>query len=128
MVFLTPADLAPFAAVDQAKAQAMIDDASALAVLVAPCLSTTLSDVQRAAVLAILRGVVLRWNEAGTGALQAQAAGPFSQTVDTRQQRRGMFFPSEISQLQSVCATSGGAYTVSLAGPDPVATVDLGWA
>ena len=120
MAFLDPIDLEPFATIDLAKAQAMIDDAEAMAVLAAPCI-TAPTFTNAAAVRAILRGAVIRWNEAGSGALQAQSAGAFSQTLDTRQERRGMFWPSEIVQLQSLCANAqGGAYSVSLAGPDAV--------
>ena len=118
MAFLTTDDLLPFATIDEAKAQAMIDDAEAMAVLAAPCIAAV-GFTNSAAVKAILRGAVLRWNEAGTGALQAQTAGPFGQTLDTRQERRGMFWPSEITQLQGLCS-SGSVYTTSLAGPDPV--------
>lgn len=129
MYFLTPDDLAPFATIDEAKAQAMIDDAEAMAVLVAPCITT--SDFANAAVVtAILRGAVLRWHDSGSGALSAQAAGPFSQTLDTRQQRRAMFWPTEIAQLQSLCDLGASVYTVSLAGPDPDPDADpfcLGW-
>lgn len=117
MAFLTPEDLAPFATIDEAKALAMIEDAEAMATLVAPCIDTTGFE-NVAAARAILRGAVLRWNEAGSGALQAQTAGPFGQTLDTRQERRGMFWPSEILQLQNLCADTGGVYSVSLAGPD----------
>lgn len=101
-VTLTPADLAPFATIDAAKAQAMIDDAIAMAVRVAPCIleSTFAHD---AAAKAILRGAVLRWHDAGTGALTQQGAGPFQVSYDNRQQRRGMFWPSEITQLQELC-------------------------
>jgi hypothetical protein len=92
-----------------------------MAVLAAPCI-TAEGFANGAAVKAILRGAVLRWNDAGSGALQAQTAGPFGQTLDTRQERRGMFWPSEIVQLQSLCAgAEGGVYSISLAGPDPVA-------
>ncbi len=118
--FLTVGDLTPFASIATAKADAMIDDAEAMAVLAAPCISVA-GFTDLFAVRAILRGAVLRWNDAGTGAVQSQSAGPFGQTLDTRQERRGMFWPSEIAQLQSLCAgAQGGAYTVSLAGPDPV--------
>lgn len=120
MAFLTTDDLAPFATIDTAKAQAMIDDAEAMAVLAAPCI-TALDFTNGAAVKAILRGAVLRWNDAGSGALQAKTSGPFSETYDNRQERRGMFWPSEIVQLQSLCAgAEGGIYSVSLAGPDPL--------
>ena len=117
-VFLTPADLAPFADIDEAKATAMIEDAMALAARVAPCITDS-DFALDAAARAIIRGAILRWHEAGTGALQQQQAGPFGQTIDTRQQRRGMFWPSEIEQLQDLCrtATESGAFTV-----DSVAT------
>lgn len=116
--FLDVTDLAPFANVDTAKAEAMIDDAEAMALLAAPCISAA-GFTHGAAVKAILRGAVLRWNDAGSGALQSQTAGPFGQTLDTRQERRGMFWPSEIVALQGLCAgAEGGAYTTSLAGPD----------
>lgn len=117
-IFLSADDLTPFATIDTAKAEAMIEDAEAMAVLAAPCITAedfTYSD----AVRAILRGAVLRWNDSGSGALQAQQAGPFGQTLDTRQERRGMFWPSEIVSLQSLCADAqGGVYSTSLAGPD----------
>ena len=38
MAILTPADLAPFADIDPAKAEAMIEDAEAMAALAAPCI------------------------------------------------------------------------------------------
>ena len=117
--FIDAADLAPFATIEATKADAMIADAEAMAVLAAPCITAD-GFTETAAVRAILRSAVLRWNEAGTGALQQQSAGPFGQTLDTRQERRGMFWPSEIVQLQNLCSSNqGGAYTVSLAGPDP---------
>ena len=116
-----PDDLAPFAEISEAKAQAMIEDAVADASRVAPCINDEgLSLAKVAQFKSILRGAILRWNEAGTGALQAQQAGPFGQTIDTRQQRRGMFWPSELTALASICSQSGSVYTVSLAGPDPV--------
>lgn len=123
MTFLTPEDLAPFATIEATKAQAMIDDAEAMAALAAPCILS--EDFANAdAVKAILRGAVLRWNEAGSGALAAESAGPFAKTVDTRQERRTMFWPSEIQQLQNLCGTIGGAtFTVSLAGEDGTPTI-----
>ena len=119
-VSITPDDLTPFADIPDVKAQAMIDDAMALAARVAPCILAADFAFPDAA-KAIIRGAILRWNEAGTGALQAQQAGPFGQTVDTRQQRRGMFWPSEISDLAALCSESSTSYTTSLAGPDPLA-------
>lgn len=111
---LTPEDLTPFATIDAAKAQAMIDDAVALAVRVAPCLATD-EFTATAAARAILRGAILRWNEAGTGAFSQQQVGPFGQSVDTRQQRRGMFWPSEIEQLQGLCdVEEAGAFALDM--------------
>jgi hypothetical protein len=116
--FLDVEDLAPFATIEAAKANAMIEDAEAMALLAAPCIAAE-GFAYATAVKAILRGAVLRWNDSGSGALQAQQAGPFGQTLDTRQERRGMFWPSEIVSLQSLCADSqGGVYSTSLAGPD----------
>jgi hypothetical protein len=117
-VSLEPSDLTPFATIDEAKAQAMIDDALALAARVAPCILTDTFEYAAAA-KAILRGAILRWNDSGSGALQAQTAGPFGQTLDTRQVRKGMFWPSEIEQLQELCDLNSTIYTLSLAGPDP---------
>ena len=119
--FLSVDDLAPFASIEEAKAEAMIEDAEAMAVLAAPCITAD-GFTNLAAVKAVIRSAILRWNEAGTGALQSQTAGPYGQVLDTRQERRGMFWPSEIVALQNLCASSqGGSYTVSLAGPDNTA-------
>ncbi|QDC16077.1 hypothetical protein [Rhodococcus ruber] len=115
-VSLTVDDLTPFTpGIDPVKAAAMIDDALALAAVVAPCI---LEDTFTAAgaAKAILRGAVLRWHDAGAGAVVSQAAGPFSQTIDTSTTRRGMFWPSEITQLQQLCRTSNpGAFTIDTA-------------
>ena len=126
-MFITPDDLAPFADIDPAKAGAMIEDAEAMAVMAAPCLSDTefLNDERLvAAVKAILRGALLRWDEAGSGALsqKSQTAGPFtnSESYDNRQSRKGMFWPSEIAQLRDLCTefngdTASGAFSVDTA-------------
>lgn len=106
-------DLLPFAKIENEKAQLMIDDALALAARVAPCILED-SFQYEAAARAVLRGAILRWNEAGTGASVQQTAGPFSQSVDTRQQRRSMFWPTEIEQLQELCkqGDSSGAFAL----------------
>lgn len=118
-VNLTPPDLAAFAVIDEDKALAMIEDCMAMAALVAPCILDP-AFTHPAAAKAILRGAVLRWNESGSGAYSAetQTAGPFGYTVsmDSRQQRRGMFWPSEITQLQELCSTGkAGAFSVDTA-------------
>lgn len=118
--FLYPSDLEPFANIESFKAEAMIEDAEAMAVLAAPCINDT-GFAHGAAVKAILRGAILRWNDSGSGALQSQQTGPFGMAIDTRQERRGMFWPSEIASLRGLCANaSAGVYSVSIAGPDPV--------
>lgn len=101
-VTLTPADLTPFATIEVTKAQAMIDDALALAARVAPCITTS-TFAYDAAAKAILRGAVLRWNDAGAGALASQQLGSLGQTYDTGSQRRSLFWPSEIEALQELC-------------------------
>lgn len=129
-VSLDLADLDPFATIDVVKAQAMIDDAMALARFYAPCILAddfAFADTAKA----IIRRAILRWNDTGSGAMQSQTAGPFGVTIDTRQPQSGAFWPSEIDQLQGLCGTgSGTSYTLSLAGPDAVPSypwVTVGW-
>lgn len=117
-VTLHPSDLTPFASIDPVKAEAMIEDAMALAAEVAPCILTD-EFTKVAAARAVLRGAILRWHEAGTGATVQQSAGPFAQSIDTKQQRRSMFWPSEITQLQALCRDSNepsGAFSVDTVG------------
>lgn len=124
-LFIDPADLTPFAEIDLEKALAMIADAEATAITVAPCLldpddSTAISPAltahQLAMVKAVLRGALLRWHDSGSGAVVQQSVGPFASTVDNRTVRRGMFWPSEIEQLQSICSASsaGGVFAIDL--------------
>jgi hypothetical protein len=118
-VGLTPFDLDPFADIPEVKALAMIEDALALAARVAPCIVDP-AFAHEAAARAILRGAILRWHEAGSGALQSEGIGAYNYTVDNRQVRRGMFWPSEIEQLQELCSTSGpsGVFAVDTVGSD----------
>lgn len=123
-MFLTPDDLAPFATIDQAKAEAMIEDAEAQATLAAPCiadLDETDDAVKFKAVKSILRAAVLRWDEAGAGGITTEqtGSGPFQHmtVTNTTKPRRGMFWPSEIEQLQGICATSSGAFAIDTAPP-----------
>ena len=63
----------------------------------------------------ILIGAVTRWSQAGAGAVQSQAAGPFSMTVDTRQRTGFNLWPSEITDLQAICKSgseSRGPFSV----------------
>lgn len=119
MPFLTVGDLLPFApGLDPVKAQAMIDDASAIAVVEAPGI---LADgfLYADAVKAVLRGAIIRWLEAGSGARQSVQVGQIGTTFDNSQPRRGMFLPSELAQLRGLApAAVSGSFTLSLAGPD----------
>lgn len=119
MAYITTDDLEPFATIDEAKAEAMIADAQAQAILAAPCLANeaALNEWQTAAVKAVLRGAILRWNDSGSGAYQQQVAGPFALSYDSRQTRRSLFWPSEIENLQEICllvngGDGGGAFAV----------------
>ena len=116
LVTITPADLAPFATIEAAKAQAMIDDALAEARFIAPAIAR--DDFEHAdAAKAIIRGAILRWEESGSGAVSQQTAGPFGQTIDTRAPRRGMFLPSEIDLLKQMGRGSSrsGAFSIDTA-------------
>lgn len=121
-VELTTADLAPFATIPEAKAQAMIDTALARAARVAPCIrEDSLTDDNAEAAKGVIRDAVLRWNDSGGGMVQYQTAGPFSQSLDTRQPRKALFWPSEIEELQAICAdhngvTKSGAFSIQPAG------------
>lgn len=111
--FLSVRDLTPFnPGIDPEQAAQMIEDVDALAVLVAPCIADP-GFQHIGAVRALLRGAVLRWADAGSGALASQTAGPFGITLDTRTERRGLLWPSEIAQLQGMCSgRGGGAFSV----------------
>lgn len=107
-VFITPLDLEPFADIESAKAAAMIEDAMAMAARVAPCiLEDDFPHIQAAR--AVLRAAILRWHEAGTGALVQSTVGGVSDSFDNRQVRRGMFWPSEIRALSELCSDSSSA-------------------
>lgn len=124
--FLNPDDLAPFASIDEAKAVEIIGDVTAQAVIEAPGLerlleagADQLTGRDRAkvrAVKAILRKVVLREHEVGTGAVtqQQQSAGPFAQmkTFGSAQESRGIFLLDEVRRLRKICAGGRRAFTV----------------
>lgn len=105
---------------------AMVAGANAKASRVAPCLTwdgtVTGQPVPNADQLAeaklILIGAVKRWAEASSGALASQTAGPFGQTIDTRQRTGFNLWPSEITALQDVCKTGDedkGAFSIDTA-------------
>jgi hypothetical protein len=100
-----------------AMAGTWVDGANARASRVAPCLATTdpsPTEDQLAEAKLILIGAVIRWSQAGSGAFQAQIAGPFQATFDTRQRGGFNLWPSEITQLQDICknGTESKAYSV----------------
>ncbi len=108
------ADLTPFAPdLDEDKAEALISDALAMAARIAPCIQDEDFAYPDAA-KAILRGAILRWNDGGAGVYRNVQAGPFQEAIDTRQARKSMFFPSEISELQAMCGLqrAGAAFTI----------------
>lgn len=116
-VTLTPDDLNPFldSPMPVERAYLMITDAVAIAATVAPCIMN--DDFSKAdAARAIIRGAVLRWHAAGSGATTTQQAGPFAQGMTTP--RKGMFWPSEITDLQSLCSSgsSSGAFSIDTIG------------
>jgi hypothetical protein len=98
-----PEDLKPFADIPPDKAQAMCDDAMALAAFYAPCILDPRFEYEAAAT-AIIRGAILRWNAADTGAVTSQTAGPFSVAIDSSVRRNGMYTEQEIEQLKALCA------------------------
>jgi hypothetical protein len=111
-VTITPDDLEPFApGISEDKAEAMIEDALALAYMVAPCLAEEdLDPATEAAAKAILRGAILRWNESGQGGVSQLTALGFGQTFDNRVDRKAMYQPAEIEALQKLCADPAGDY------------------
>lgn len=100
-MFLTPADLGAFEDIDAVKAAAMIEDAEALAINAAPSLLGDLNWWQKSAVKAVLRIAILRWNDAGSGALTQETIGPYSAAYDTRQFRYGLT-DGEIKRLKTI--------------------------
>ena len=128
-VFISKTDL-PAGIQSMELVDAMVAGANAKASRVAPCLvvalnDTSPSDEQSDALdeaRLILVGVVKRWADAGSGALQEQHAGPFGQTIDTRQRTGYNLWPSEISDLQAICkslsaeTTSRQAFSIDTAG------------
>lgn len=124
-VSLTTTDLAPFATIPEAKAQAMIDDALAIAGTVAPCILEADFD-KPAAAKAIIRGAVLRWEAAGSGGTTTtETVGPYSHGTTTP--RKGMFWPSEITDLQALCSGGGrgGAFALDTVRESSAAHADI---
>ena len=115
-VLISVDDLKPFAPdIDEQKALAMIMDAMALAVRVAPCILS--DDFEHAdAAKAILRGAILRWNEQGTGDVSQISADVFGMRFDGRRARNaGGFLDKELRDLAALCRPRGrGAFSINL--------------
>ena len=127
---ITPDDLRELMDVEvtDERAEALIRMALGMALRVAPCLNDDdLPEGAAEAARSVILQSVLRWHEAGSGALtqKSRTAGPFtdSESYDTRQTRRGMFWPSEIKELQGICVNlqDGGAYSVDTVPGGPYA-------
>lgn len=105
-------------------AETMVAGANARAARVAPCLEDAGNDAARAEARLILIGAVQRWTEAGAGAIQQVTAGPFGQTLDTRQRTGFNLWPTEIEVLQQLCAAdNGGAFSIDTMPAPPQQTV-----
>lgn len=105
--WLTPDDLAPFTAISDEQAHALIKQAEGMAITFAPCLGDEPTEAQTDAVRGILVTAVVRWHEAGSGAVTQASRGPFSGSINPRV-RRGLFWPSEVRELQRICRPAAG--------------------
>ena len=101
----------------------IVDGLNAKALRVAPCLADEPTPEQTAEAKMVLLGTLKRWAEAGAGALtqHTQTAGPFnrSESYDTRQRTGYNLWPSEVTELQSICASGtgdDGAFMVDMTG------------
>ena len=114
-MILTEADLPASVAAHELVAT-LVAGANARALRIAPCLAEPDNTAARAEAKLILAGAVQRWAEAGAGAIQQVTAGPFGQTLDTRQRTGFNLWPSEIEVLQDLCRQdNGGAFGIDTA-------------
>ena len=107
--FLTTASLSPFTRLSDAQLQVIIADLEAFAVDAAACLGdpSTLTDAQRAAVVAVLRSAALRWAERAEGGDRQLTSGPFTYGPAPGQSSEGrkpLLWPTEITSLQRICS------------------------
>lgn len=118
-------DLTPFSPeISEERAEAMIEDVLARAKRFAPCLKgSDLDPDVAAAAKAILRDVILRWYDQGSGVVvqKQTSVGPYQASESTDSSRsKPRFWPSEIRELQTLC-TDGGprqrkAFSLDLSG------------
>lgn len=122
-----PANVASNAMVDM-----WVAGANARASRIAPCLAGFPTAEKLAEAKLILVGAIMRWEKAGSGALQARTAGQYAETLDTRQKTGFNLWPSEITQLQDICRSGdqGKAYSVDTVQSggwhSPVCSVSFG--
>lgn len=124
LVNITYDDLVPFAPdLKKEKADAMIEDVLARAVSHAPQIADNSLDEQQAqAGKGILRRVILRWNDSGSGAVtqSTTSAGPYSQsqTVDNKSGHKKLFYEDELADLkalgQEVPSMRGKAFSIDM--------------
>lgn len=133
---INPSDL-PVSLQTHELVDVMVAGANAKASRVAPCLVTAFDAAEPTAAQVsalaearlVLIGAVKRWADAGSGALASQTAGPFGQTIDTRQRTGYNLWPSEITDLQGICSAmtgTGGRQAFSV-DTTPVASAHLPW-
>ena len=75
----------------------------------------------------VLIGAVKRWADAGSGALASQTAGPFGQTLDTRQRTGYHLWPSEITDLQGICSAGQPGRQAFSIDTAPACSAHLPW-
>lgn len=113
--------------VDPDTVQDYIDDAWAKALSVAPCVGEETFPPENnpgkaAQLTAILRSIILRWHESGINNVTAVQAGPFGAQFGQPPPRKGFnLFPSEIVDLQRLCAKQGRPFSVDTIPADYVA-------
>jgi hypothetical protein len=94
--------------IDTTLAEAMIETVWADVVLVAPCIKEeSFGDDQPEYLIkvkSIVRAVVLRWADAGSGGVRQRAAGDFSEILD-KDSAGGKLRPGEIRELQDLCSS-----------------------
>lgn len=115
--------------------ESMVAGANAKASRVAPCLTWdgTVTDQpaptadQLAEAKLVLIGAVRRWADAGSGAVSSQTAGPFGQTIDTRQRTGYNLWPSEITDLQAICSTGATGRAAFSLDTAPTSVAHMPW-
>lgn len=95
----------------KAAADAMIATIWSRARKLAPCLKDPdieLDEDDTETLKGILRTVILRWSESGSGIVSSRTAGDYAETY-TGRGSGGTFRPEEIRDLQALCAGTAGA-------------------